>query len=50
MAYDIETYQLNFDSDKGPVKDVGKYVVVWTKVGTDWKVAVDIFDSDGPMK
>jgi uncharacterized protein (TIGR02246 family) len=50
MAYDIGTYQLSFDSDKGPVKDVGKYVVVWKKVGTDWKVAADIFNSDGPMK
>jgi uncharacterized protein (TIGR02246 family) len=47
MAYDIGTYQMSFDSDEGRVKDVGKYVVVWKKVGPDWKVATDISNSDG---
>jgi uncharacterized protein (TIGR02246 family) len=50
MAYDIGTYALSFDSDKGAVKDVGKYVVVWKKVGGEWKVAADIFNSDGAPK
>jgi len=50
MAYDIGTYALGFDGDCGPVKDVGKYVVVWNKVGADWKLAAESFNSDGPPK
>jgi uncharacterized protein (TIGR02246 family) len=50
MAYDIGTYALGFDSDNGPVKDEGKYVVVWKKVDGGWKVAADIFNSNGPAK
>jgi uncharacterized protein (TIGR02246 family) len=50
MAYEIGTYELSFDSDTGPAKDVGKYVVVWKKIGGDWKVATDIFNSDGAKK
>jgi ketosteroid isomerase-like protein len=26
----------------------GKYVVVWRKIGSEWKVAADIFNSDLP--
>jgi uncharacterized protein (TIGR02246 family) len=50
MAYEIGTYEFSFDSDKGPVKDVGKYVVVWKKIGGDWKVAADIYNSDSAAK
>ncbi|MBV8890310.1 MAG: SgcJ/EcaC family oxidoreductase [Alphaproteobacteria bacterium] len=25
---------------------VGKYVVIWQRVGSDWKLAVDIFNTD----
>ncbi|MGX9431803.1 MULTISPECIES: YybH family protein [Bradyrhizobium] len=50
MAYDVGTYELSFDDNKGMVKDVGKYVTVWTKVGGEWKVAADISNSDGAMK
>jgi uncharacterized protein (TIGR02246 family) len=50
MAYEIGTYEFSFDGDKGPVKDVGKYVVVWKTIGGDWKVAADIFNSDGATK
>lgn len=48
VAYDIGTYSLAFTSDQGPVQDLGKYVVVWKKVGGEWKVAADIFNSNGP--
>jgi uncharacterized protein (TIGR02246 family) len=48
VAYDIGTYSLAFNSEQGPVRDRGKYVVVWRKVRGDWKVVVDIFNSDGP--
>ena len=47
MAYDLGTYELSFDDDKGMVKDIGKYVTVWKKVGGEWKVAADISNSDG---
>lgn len=47
VAIDIGTYTLAFDSDQGPVKDQGKYVVVWKKVEGDWQVAADIFNSNG---
>ena len=48
MAYDVGTYELSFDDDdKGMVKDIGKYVTVWKKVGGEWKVAADIANSDG---
>ena len=49
LAYDIGTYALSFDSDQGPVQDNGKYVVVWKKVDGVWKVAADIFNSNGAM-
>jgi ketosteroid isomerase-like protein len=48
MAYDIGSWSIAFTGDNGPAKDHGKYVVVWKKVGSDWKVAADIFNSDGP--
>ena len=48
IAYDIGTYSLAFTSDQGPVQDLGKYVVVWKKVNGEWKVAADIFNSNGP--
>ena len=49
MAYDVGTYELSFDGDKGTMKDLGKYVTVWRKVGGEWKVAADIGNSDGAM-
>jgi uncharacterized protein (TIGR02246 family) len=48
IAYDIGTYSLAFTGDQGPVQDLGKYVVVWKKVDGEWKVAADIFNSNGP--
>jgi uncharacterized protein (TIGR02246 family) len=42
-AREIGTYSLKI---KGPTpKDVsGKYVVVWEKIGSDWKLAADIWN------
>lgn len=40
MALDRGTYRAG--------EDVGKYVVVWRKVGGEWKAAADIFNSDRP--
>ena len=48
IAYEIGTYSLGFDNDNGPVRDDGKYVVVWRKVDGTWKAAADIFNSNRP--
>ncbi|MFO0997441.1 MAG: DUF4440 domain-containing protein [Alphaproteobacteria bacterium] len=50
LAYETGTYELAFDGTDGPVKDKGKYTVVWKKVDGNWKAAVDIFNSDGHVK
>ena len=47
MALDQGTYLLSVTGPKGPTKDVGKYVVVWRNIDGQWKVAADIFNSDG---
>jgi ketosteroid isomerase-like protein len=49
LASDRGTYDLAFDGDKGRVRDIGKYVVVWTKVDGKWKVLADIYNSDTAM-
>ena len=48
LALDRGTYRLAFDSAGKSQTDIGKYVVVWRKVGNDWKAAADIFNSDAP--
>lgn len=49
MAYDIGTYRLVRTTPEGEqARDRGKYVVVWEKVGGEWKVAADIFNSSQP--
>lgn len=48
MALDRGTYALAMNPPSGPVRDKGKYVVVWRKVEGEWKVAADIFNSDQP--
>ena len=47
MALDQGTYQFSVTGPKGPTKDIGKYVVVWRNIDGQWKVAADIFNSDG---
>ncbi|MFL6830631.1 MAG: YybH family protein [Sphingomicrobium sp.] len=48
MALDRGTYQLTIAPSGTAQNDTGKYVVVWRKVGNEWKAAADIFNSDGP--
>jgi len=48
MAMDRGTYQLAVSPSGKVQKDTGKYVVVWRKVGGEWKAAADIFNSDLP--
>lgn len=48
MALDRGTYRFKATPPEGPIDDTGKYVVVWRKLGGEWKVAADIFNSDKP--
>jgi uncharacterized protein (TIGR02246 family) len=47
MAMDIGTFELVTSGPQGgPVKEVGKYVVVWTRQpDRQWRVSADIFNS-----
>jgi len=48
MALDRGTYSLTVAPDGNTHTDTGKYVVVWRKIGGEWKAAADIFNSDLP--
>jgi uncharacterized protein (TIGR02246 family) len=48
MALDRGTYNLTLASGGTTQTDTGKYVVVWRKIGSEWKAAADIFNSDLP--
>lgn len=48
LALDRGTYKLAVAPNGAAQTDTGKYVVVWRKVGDDWKAAADIFNSDLP--
>lgn len=47
MAYELGRWQMTVGGPQ-PVDDVGKNVIVWKKVNGQWKIAVDIFNSDKP--
>ena len=46
MALDRGTYKLAVAPNGTAKTDTGKYVVVWRKIGSEWKAAADIFNSD----
>jgi uncharacterized protein (TIGR02246 family) len=48
MALDRGTYRLAISPNGNSMTDTGKYVVVWRKIGNEWKAAADIFNSDLP--
>ena len=48
MALDRGTYSLKVAPEGTTQTDTGKYVVVWRKIGGEWKAAADIFNSDLP--
>ena len=49
MAYVIGTYQLMYAGEaEEPVQDSGKYVDVWEKVDGEWKVMVEMYNSNLP--
>jgi uncharacterized protein (TIGR02246 family) len=48
MALDRGTYTLTVAPAGTRKTDTGKYVVVWRKIGGDWKAVADIFNSNLP--
>src|SRR4051794_8741758 len=48
MALDRGTYSLTVAPAGTTQTDTGKYVVVWRKIGGDWKAVADIFNSNLP--
>jgi ketosteroid isomerase-like protein len=46
MAFEVGKYTLSIDEK---VIDNGKYIVIWKKVGEDWKLHRDIFNSNVPL-
>jgi len=49
LAYEVGRYSLGGSTLDGQSwEDMGKYLVVWRKVGTEWKLAADMWSSDQP--
>ncbi len=48
MALDRGTYTLTVAPAGTTQTDTGKYVVLWSKIGGDWKAVADIFNSNLP--
>ena len=46
VAIEVGTYELIFPDNK---RDAGKFVVVWRRYKKDWKLAVDIWNSNMPV-
>jgi len=45
-AFEVGKYTLSVDDQ---VVDNGKYIVIWMKVGEDWKIHRDIINSNVPL-
>jgi ketosteroid isomerase-like protein len=48
MALDRGSYKLALAPKVTAMNDTGKYVVVWRKIGNEWKAVANIFNSDLP--
>jgi uncharacterized protein (TIGR02246 family) len=48
LAVDRGTYRLRGKPNGQQLDDKGKYIEVWRKIGDEWKVAANIFNSDNP--
>jgi ketosteroid isomerase-like protein len=46
LAYETGRYQMR--SKDGKVLDRGKYVVVWKRSGSDWRIHRDIWNTSMP--
>jgi ketosteroid isomerase-like protein len=51
MATELGHYALKITPKGGgnPIEDNGKFVLVWRKVGGQWRAISDIFNSDRPL-
>lgn len=51
LGYSVGTYEMSMNDPKGaPMVDRGKYATVWKKQADgNWKVAIDMFNSDLPV-
>lgn len=49
MAYEYGVNRFVFDTPNGQVKDLGKYLLVWTKVDREWFIAALSFSSNTPI-
>jgi len=52
MAAELGHYSLKITPKGGgnPIEDNGKFVLVWRKVGGQWRAISDTFNSDRPAK
>jgi len=48
LAYYYGNFTLRFHRDSGRFEDRGPFVIVWKKVGADWKIAAFVMNSSLP--
>mgnify|MGYP006298607401 FL=1 len=48
MAFSRGRFYLNLETPSGPVRDQGSYLEIWEKVGGQWQITTDIYNSDLP--
>jgi len=48
IGYDVGTYRQTITDGQHPMNDTGKYTVILKRVGSAWKVAYAIYNSDMP--
>lgn len=48
MAYEYGVNRMVFSTPDGDMTDIGKYVGIWKKDGTEWRAVMVAFSSDAP--
>ncbi|HEY2728184.1 MAG TPA: nuclear transport factor 2 family protein [Parafilimonas sp.] len=48
IAYDYGTNKFVWNTANGDMTDMGKYLIVWKKINSDWFVSAISFTSDAP--
>lgn len=46
LAYEVGRYELTLQPGDEPVRDIGKYVIVWRRDDGAWRIAADAPNSD----
>lgn len=49
IAVELGRYRLTWDGPDGRLRDEGKYIVTWKREGGDWRIDLDILNSDLPQ-